>query len=401
MLTLFDETMPPQPIDLALFAVVPRPIGQWLSWLLAAFLGFLALTLGMHLMAIYAQRTRPLTQTRTYLRLTIPASVPAKPADAVTLLKSLHGMVVAGTPMQPTAAPLMLCWTAWPERKIQQAISVAGQATTVTSLLKRLQGVASGTKVVTRTDPLLAALTPGRFLCAAEVATVAGADLPIGIVGRESTLLSALLPALAPQTGVLLTSARLIQEPIPDRRWRLRVLALVEQLKLDTSAEEQAALKAKAAGPAFRSRLLLLAVADVPQAGAAQVQTMGAAFAASAQAIGMTTQRLQVGNIQVLPAIVPARAPFPAMQRQLGGMTGILVALLLLGWLWRLGMVLLLPLLLVLLILPLPILILGAIWRRRTGADLPQRHAAILAGVLPPRNPEVVPIWWPWLGRTS
>jgi hypothetical protein len=29
------------------------------------------------------------------------------------------------------------------------------------------------------------------------------------------------------------------------------------------------------------------------------------------------------------------------------------------------------------------------------------RHAALLGGVLPPRNPRVVPLWWPWLGRVE
>ena len=53
------------------------------------------------------------------------------------------------------------------------------------------------------------------------------------------------------------------------------------------------------------------------------------------------------------------------------------------------------------LLLWLPVLALAARWRKRTDADLPLRHAAILTGLLPPRNPRVVPIWWPWLGRTS
>jgi hypothetical protein len=30
-----------------------------------------------------------------------------------------------------------------------------------------------------------------------------------------------------------------------------------------------------------------------------------------------------------------------------------------------------------------------------------QQHAAITGGLLPPRNPRVVPIWWPWLGRVE
>lgn len=401
-LKMLLERMPPEPIDLMLFTIVPQPIGQWLYWGVAAFLAFVALTLVMHLGAIYAQRTRPLGQKRIYLRLTVPASSPAKPADAVTLFKSLHGMVPPINPMQPTLAPLMLCWTARPERKIQQAISVAGADTTTTSLQKRLQGITSGTKVVVIDDPLLAELKPGRFLCVAEARTVAGDALPIAIVGKEQVLQTALLSSLAPQAGVVLASARIVQEPIPDRLWRLDVLALLERMKLDTGTDEQQALKAKASGPAFRGRLLLIAVADDPQAGAAQVQTMGAALAASAQAIALTSQRLQAGPVQVLPAVVSPRPPFPKMQKRAGLIAGGLLAVVLAFVLWRSGQTFAHPVLWAVpsLALPLPVLTLAAHWRKRTDADLPLRHVASLAGLLPPRNPRVVPIWWPWLGRT-
>lgn len=402
-LTMLLEKMPPEPIDLMLFTLQPQPIGQWLYWGLAAFLGFVALTLVMHVGAIYTQRTRPLGQKRTYLRLTVPASSPAKPVDAVTLFKSLHGMVPPVNPMQPTLAPLMLCWTARPERKIQQAISVAGPDTTTVSLQKRLQSITSGTKVVVLDDPLLAELKPSRFLCVAEARTVAGDALPIAIVGKEHVLQTALLSSLAPQAGVVLASARVVQEPIPDRLWRLDVLALLERMKLDTGTEEQQALKAKAAGPAFRSRLLLVAVTDDPQAGAAQVQTMGTALAASAQSIALTSQRLQVGPVQVLPAVVSPRPPFPKMQKRAGLIAGALLAAVLALVLWQSGQALLHPVLwaVPLLALWLPVLALAAHWRKRTDADLPLRHAAILVGLLPPRNPRVVPIWWPWLGRNS
>lgn len=402
-LKVLTEKMPPAPIDLMLVTLQPQPIGQWLYWGLAAFLGFVALTLVMHLGAIYAQRTRPLGQKRTYLRLTIPASSPTRPADAVTLLKSLHGMVPAMNPMQPALPPIMVCWTARPERKIQQAFSVAGPDTTTVSLQKRLQAVTSGTKVVVTDDPLLAELKPGRFLCVAEARTVAGDALPIAIIGKEQVLLTALLSSLAPQAGVVLASARMVQEPIPDRLWRLDVLALLERMKLDTGTDEQQALKAKASGPAFRSRLLLMAVADDPQAGAAQVQTMGAALAASTQAIALTSQRLQAGPVQILPAVVPPRLPFPKMQNRVGLTAGVLLAAVLAFVLWRSGLTHAHSVLWAVppLVLPLPVLSLAAHWRKRTDADLPLRHAASLVGLLPPRNPRVVPIWWPWLGRTS
>lgn len=402
-LKVLTEKMPPEPIVLLLFTLQPQQIGQWLYWGLAAFLTFVALTLVMHVGALYAQRTRPLGQRRTYLRLTVPTSAPAKPADAVTLLKSLHGMVPPNNPMQPTLAPLMLCWTARPERKIQQAISIAGPDATTTSLQKRLQGIASGTKVVAIDDPLLAELKSGRFLCVAEARTIAGDTMPIAIVSREQTLLTGLLPALAPQAGVVLASARIIQEPIPDRLWRLDVLALLERMKLDTGTDEQQALKAKASGPAFRSRFLLIAVADDPQAGAAQVVTMGAALAASTQSIALTSQRLQAGPVQVFPAVVPPRLPLPRVWKGSGLIGGVLIAVMLTFFLWRSGMTMTHPFLWAVppLMLWLPVLSVAAVWRKRTDADLPLRHAAILGGLLPARNPRVVPIWWPWLGHNS
>ena len=402
-LRLLIEPMPPQPIDLMLVTIMPQPLGQWLYWGLAAFLGFVALTLVMHIGAIYAQRTWPLGQKRTYLRLTIPSSSPAKPADAVTLLKSLHGMVPAASPMRPALPPIMVCWTARPERKVQQAFSVAGPEATTVSLQKRLQAVASGTKVVVIEDPLLAELQPGRFLCLAEARTVAGDALPIATIGKQQVLLTALLSSLAPQAGVVLASARIVLEPIPDRQWRLKVLALLERMKLDAGADEQQTLKAKASGPAFRSRLLLLAVADDPQAGAAQVQTIGASLAASAQAIALTSQRLQAGPVQVLPAVVSPRPPLPKMQNRIGLVAGVLVAAVLAFVLWRSGQALAHPLLWTAppLVLTLPVLALAARWRKRTDADLSFKHAALLAGVLPPRNPRMVPIWWPWLGRVE
>ncbi len=402
-LVILWELMPPEPLDVGVFVVAPRPVVQWLSWLLAAFLAFVALSLVMHLGAISAQRRRPLGEKRTYLRLTIPASAPGKPTDALTLIKSVHGMVPPGNPMQPAAPPLMLCWTARPERKIQQGVSVAGPDTTVTSIQKRLLGIRSGTKAVVTDDPLLAELQAGRFLCIAEVGTTAGSVLPIAVVGKEQTLLSALLPALAPQAGVVVSGVRIVQEPIASRLWQLDVLAMLERLKLDAGSDEQQALKAKASGPAFRTRILLLAVADDPQAGAAQVQTIGAALAGTAQPVATQTQRLQAGPVQLLPAVVPPSPPFPRSQRRVGLLLGLLLAGLLALFLWRWGLAPARPLLwgVVPLALWLPVLVLAARWRKRSNADLVERHAGIVVGMLPPRNPRLVPLWWPWLGRVE
>jgi hypothetical protein len=401
-LAILGELMPPDPLDLGLFTVTPRPVAAWLSWLLAAFLAFVAATLFMHVGALYTQRTRPLGHKRTYMRLTVPASTPGKPTDALTLLKSLHGMVPAGNPMQPAAPPLMLCWTARPERKIQQGVSLAPEAI-VTSVQKRLLGIRSGTKAVVADDPFLAELQPGRTLCVAEVRTVAGDALPIAVIGKEQTLLAALLPALAPQAGVIASGVRIVSEPIADRLWRLDVLAMLERLKLDAGADEQQALKAKASGPAFRMRIMLLAVADEQQAGVAQVQTIGAALAGSVQAAATQTQRLQAGPAQVFPAVVQPSPPFPRRLRRVGLTVGIILAGLLALLLWRWGLAAGHRLLWAIppLALWLPLLTLAVRWRKRVNAELVERHAAIIGGLLPPRNPRVVPIWWPWLGRVE
>lgn len=399
-LTILLEKMPPEPVDLMLFTIVPQPIGQWLYWGLAAFLAFIALTLFMHVGAIYAQRTRPLGQPRTYLRVTVPASATGKPADAVSLLKALHGMVPPINPMQPTPAPVMLCWTARPERKTQQAVSLVAPPTLITGVQKRLQGITGGTKVVVADDPLLAELKPGRFLCVAEARAVAGDALPIAVVGREHGLLAAMLPALVPQTGVIAAGVRIMAEPISDRLWRLDVLAMLERMKLDAGTEEQQALKAKAAGPSYRTQLLLIAVADEPQAGVAQVQTMGSSLAGTAQSVGLTAQRLQAGPVQVFPAVIAPTLPLPKAQRWIGFVLGLLLALGVAAGLWFTHLLPAPSLLwaVPVLVLWIPLLLIASQWRKRQQADQVLRYGAIISGVMRPRNPRVVPLWWPWLG---
>src|SRR3954464_11171287 len=44
-LVILGEVMPPDPIDVGLFTVTPRPVVQWLSWLRVAFLAFVGTTL--------------------------------------------------------------------------------------------------------------------------------------------------------------------------------------------------------------------------------------------------------------------------------------------------------------------------------------------------------------------
>jgi hypothetical protein len=337
---------------------------------------------------------------RTPTRATQP---PGKPTDAVVLLKSLHGMVPPSNPMQPAPPPLMICWTARPERKVQQAVSVYGPQTVITGIQKRLLGIRSGVRAEAIDDPLLAELQAGRFLCVAEVCTTAGSALPIAVVGKEHTLLTALLPSLATQAGVFAATLRIVLSPIPDRLWRLDVQAVMERVKGDAGNDEQQALKAKASGPTLAAAIWVMVVADDPAAGVAQVQTIGTVLAGSAQAVGSQQQRLQLGPILVLPAVVPPSPPFPRSRWRVGLIAGAILAGLVAFALWRFGLYLGRPLVWAIppLALWLPLLLLAASWRKRTNAELPRQHAAIIGGIPKPRNPRVVPIWWPWLGKVE
>lgn len=397
-----DLPIPAAPLALGPLSVPPLPLGEWLAWALAAFLGLVAASLALHLCSLYAQRTRPATSASSiYLRLALPLGSAQKPADTAALLKTLHGIAAPFNLLRPGPAPLQLIWSARPERKIQQGMSVAGSAALVTSVQRRLLGLASGAQATETLDPLLAELRPGRVLCVAEARTAAPGALPIAVAGAQAGLLAGLLPSLAPQAGVALASLRIALEPIPDRRWRLAVLALLERLKHDAGPDEQQALKAKAAGPAFRCRVLLLAVADDEAAGRAQLQTIGATLAATAQACDQQTQRLQAGPTIALPAVAAPAPPLPLPWRlagaDLGGMIAIGMAIMLL----RVGVSDGLVLLGAGAALAAPPLVLAAGWHRRTRAQQALDRALILAGALPPRNPRVVPIWWPWLGRVN
>ena len=397
-----DLVLPAVPLVLGPLGVPPQPLGQWLAWALAAFLGLVASSLALHLGSLFAQRTRPATSAPSiYLRLALPLSAAQKPADTAALLKALHGVAAPVNPLQPTPAPLQLSWSARPERKIQQGLSVAGPAALATSVQRRLLGLAGGAQATEAPDPLLTELRPGRVLCVAEVRNAAPSALPIAVAGAQAGLLSGLLPALAPQAGVALASLRVALEPIPDRRWRLAVLALLERLKHDAGPDEQQALKAKAAGPAFRCRVLLLAVADDEAAGRAQLQTIGDALAATAQACDQQTQRLQADSATVLPAVVTPAPPLPSTWRLAGAGLGSMIAIGMAIMLFRAGAAGTLALFGAALALLTPPLALAATWRWRTRAQQALDHALIVAGALPPRNPRVVPIWWPWLGRAD
>ena len=108
-----------------------------------------------------------------------------------------------------------------------------------------------------------------------------------------------------------------------------------------------------------------------------------------------------------MPAVGAAKTviepppPLPKQQRLIGLVAGIGLALLSLVLMMVLQlsdrgqeMWLLPPFL-----LPLPLLALAARWRKQTDADAPMRLLSIVKSVMEPTNPNIVPIWSPWLGR--
>ncbi|KAB8140789.1 hypothetical protein F8S13_22585 [Chloroflexia bacterium SDU3-3] len=399
-LTALGMAMPPEPLDLGLFVLPSQPLWCWLYGGVAGFLGLIAFSLVMHVLALYTQRTAPLRQTRSYLRLRIPLSTPASGQDGITLHQSLHSMLPAQRPGQAALPPVVTCWTLRPEQRAQWGVSLALDAVTARSLEKRLQGVMSGTKVVAEADPLAQALTEGRVLAVGTLRLTAADSYPLAMGLKDMTLQRSVLTAMAPQAGVVLSSLRTAQVPLPDRQWRLGVLGLLERQKLDLATDEQQALKTKASGPAFRTQVQLLAVASDAAAAVGQVQTMAGAFAASTQAVGMVSQQLRLAGVQVYPAVVPPPARLPLALRVVGALLGLALG----GWagwyLWAravaVGALWAVPALLLL----LPLLALAAWWRRRTNADLGQRQRAALLGLMPPQNPRLVPLWWPWLGHS-
>lgn len=380
-------------------AVAPAPVFIWLERALGLGGIILVLALVGHLIALYRQRTSPLDVARTYVRLRTPLTLDLKPADGLTLLRTLHGQLPSKSPLTGAGAPLVLRWTGRPERAIAQGVCVLGSPTLLTSVQRTLAGLGNGTEATVADDPLLAACAPDRLLCWAEVRLAAPDDLPIAVpAGGETPLVDGLLPALAPQRDIYASDVQIILRPIPDRRWLLPVQARLETSKSDSLSSERRALEQKAAGPAFAVCIRLLAVAQTPQAGAAMVQTLGAAFAASAQSVGATQQRLVVGPVRSLPAVLPPPPPLPRGAASAAGTLGFLlagVALLLVGATEGAPQLLALPPLLAL----LPWSIVGTCWRRRVRADRWLMLQTLLRSVPPPRNPRIIPIWSDWFGR--
>lgn len=381
------------------FGIPSVPLLQILYWLAALMGVFFIGTLFQHLSSLYAQRVRPLTAKHTYLRLMVPSDTKMTPVDGITLLRTFHGMLPPANLMMGTPVPLVLRWSGRAEEPVEQGVTVCGQPTLVTSIQKTLEGLGGGTRADANDDPFLAALKPGRYLCYADVRLTAPSDLPIAVAekGRDP-LIDALLPAMAPQSGVVISDVQIMLRPVGDRTWRLPVLARLESLKVDSAAAERRVMEAKAAGPAFQIHMRLRAISERPESGQAMVQTMAATLSSSAQAVANAQQRLSAGGVQVLPAVVDPRPPFPALLRTVGIALGVILMLASAVGLWVFKAPLLLwvwaPLL-----LPLPFLGLAAFHRKRVNAELPQAYQAVVNSVMPPVNPKIVPLIGDWLRK--
>lgn len=398
-LSALGMAMPPEPLDLGLFVLPSQPLWRWVYGGVAGFLGLIAFSLVAHVLALYAQRTAPLRQTRRYVRLASPLSTPASGQDGMTLQQSLHSMLPAQRPGQAALPPLVLCWTLRPEQRAQWGASLALRDGEARGIEKRFLGVMSGMRVEAATDPVEEALTEGRMLAVGTLRLAAADTYPLAMGLKDMTLQRSVLTAMAPQAGVVVTSIRAAEVPLPDRQWRLRVLGLLERQKLDLATDEQQALKTKASGPAFRMEIRVLVVASDAATAVGQVETIAGAFAASTQAIGMVSQQLRLAGVQVYPAVIAPPARLPVALRVVGGLVGLALGGLAAWGLWAravpMGALWAVPALL----LPLPFLVVAAWWRRRTNADLGQRQRAALLGLMPPQNPRLVPLWWPWLGH--
>lgn len=401
---ILHSPMPPEPLDMGgVFTVPALAVGQWLTWGLAALLGVLAFGLVMHLVTVYLlPALRPLSGQRTYIRLLVPTN-PAPPDEqSGALLRGLLEMAPGGVPGRARPAPVLLCWSAFPDALVEQGVSLFGpEATFLRPAQHRLAGVHPGTQAERGDDPLLAEWKDGRTLGAVEVRTLADTSLPIGD-GESATFLRSLLTTLAPQAGVIAASVRVALEAAPPARTariRLSVQALMESGKGDLGSGEQALLKAKVEQAHGRLRCWLIAVGEQPEAVTTQLQLLGTILAERSQTIGGRTQRLVAGPILLAPAVAPAPQALPASQRRLGWAVGLGAALFsLLVVVQMLGSAALLPLgwSLPLLAALLPPLALRARWNRREAQLRPAWREAVRLGVLPARNPGLIPLWSPW-----
>lgn len=393
----------PFPNDPTLPAWLDAPMLIWLYRAMAGVGVWFIFTLIQHLQSLYAQRTAPLAQDRTFISLAVPLSITTKPDEGIGLIRTLHGVLPPANLKLGDGAPLVLRWTGVPEQPIKQGVSVLGPTDLVVSIQKTLEGLGKGTEAEIADDPIMKALKDGRYLCWAEARLQAADDLPIAIFSGPSPLQDALLPALAPQSGVLLADVQIIVRPVPDRSWRTAVLARLESLKVDAGAAERRVMEQKAAGPAFEVAIRLIAIAEKPEAGAQMVKTMGNALSSSAQGIATAQQRLVCGPVQVLPAVMEPPPPMPSQQRRLGLAAGAGLAVLGLAVIMLLHLsgrglqVWLLPLLL----LPLPALAMAARHRKQANAAAPARLQGVVKSVMEPTNPNIVPIWSPWLRRNG
>jgi hypothetical protein len=382
--------------------ITPSPMLNWIYRVMA--LGGIWLILGMlmHVVSIYQQRTRPLTQERSYLLVRTPLTLNIKPQQGVGLLRTLHGAL----PVAPlgSGVPLVFRWSSRPQEEYALGVSLLGSETFVKSMQKLLQGVGRGTEVEVIDDPLISACEQGRILCWCEASLAAGNGLPIlPVTNAESPLIDSLLSALAPQGGIFANDVQLIVRPVCDQSWRMPVLARIEASKDDSNSSERKALEQRAAGPAYDISMRLLVIAENAESGSAQLQTLASALAASMQSVGSIQQRLVAGPIHTLPAVLEPPAPLPRhliiglpICALLGGAGGSLLL-----WQWGIGSVASQLLALPFLLAFVPLFAYQT-WRfRRQRGQQWQQLQTVLKSVPAPRNPNTIPLWSDWFGYRS
>ncbi|HEU4325409.1 MAG TPA: hypothetical protein VFS21_19855 [Roseiflexaceae bacterium] len=400
--TLIHTPLPDTPLDLEVLTVPPIAVGQWLTWFLVAFLGLTALGLVAHVLTVFiAPALRPLAGERTYVRLLVPSNPPPAKEQSAALLRGLQEMAPSGAQGRARPAPVVLCWTGLPDASIEQAVSLYGPEDTFIRVVQgRLAGVHPGTQAEIAPDMLWAELEPDRVLGVVEVRTLADPTLPIGD-GETTTFLRSLLTMLAPQAGIRATGVRIALEaasPARTAQIRLGVQALLEGGKGDLASGEQQILKAKVEQPHTRLRCWIVAIGEQPDAVRAQLLLLSAILAERSMSFGGRPQRLVAGPIHLGPAVPPPRTPLSRRRRWVGRLLGLLLAVLSLVILYRVAgptlpaLAWALPPLLGI----VPPLLLAARWWKRQAAMHPAWRDAVLLGVLPARNPGLIPLWSPW-----
>lgn len=394
----FSRHIPPDSIEIPF--ITPQPLFLWVNWGIALFASIFCISLLLHLVALYQQRTKPLQAKHVYRQIRIPNAITLKPTDGQTLLKQLYSMLPKPDLKKGSATPLVLRWSALPNQPVKQGVSILDQGNLVTSITKVVAGVANRTRVEQVDDPLFKELQEGRFLCFCEMSLIAPDDIPLKIDLKDASFLNSLFPALTPQVGIICTDIQILLEPVTNIDWKHGVRARLEEFKSELSTEERKALEMKAEGPTFRFLVRLAAVTEDLEAAQVMLETISAAFAGTSQTITTLEQRLQSGALQVFPAIMKPVPSIPQKFVVVAWIFGFVLALTS-SYFWKAFFLSWSGWLLPCLFVPLPVLLLATWWRKQHSATELERYSGFLHFVFPPRNPQLIPVWSDWFGRNN